>query len=183
MVPDFSGYATRSGIKCADGRHILAQAFKGMDGVQVPLVWQHQHDSVDNVLGHAVLSVRDDGVWAEGFFNDTDGGQKAKQLVVHKDINALSIYANQLIERAKNVMHGVIREVSLVLSGANPGAFIENINLAHGDGYRTLDDEAIIYSGDEFELQHAISTTVMPPQTVGAKPANPSYVKPSAATP
>jgi hypothetical protein len=183
MVPDFSGYATRSGIKCSDGRTILAQAFKGMDGQQVPLVWQHQSDGVENILGHAILSTRDDGVWADGFFNDTEAGQLAKKLVVHKDIRALSIYANQLVEKAKNVMHGVIREVSLVLAGANPGAFIENINLAHGDGWRTLDDEAIIYSGDEFELAHAASTTVMPPKKVGDKPASPSDVKPSADNP
>lgn len=187
MVPDFSGYATRSGIKCSDGRTILAHAFKDMDGVQVPLVWQHQSDDPMNVLGHAVLRTRDDGVWAEGFFNDTDAGQQAKKLVIHKDIQALSIYANHLVEKAKQVMHGVIREVSLVLAGANPGAFIENINLAHGDGYRTLEDEAIIYSGEEIELgtavSHAASTTVMPPKKVEPKPDSPSGVKPSASNP
>ena len=165
---DFSGYVTRSGVTCSDGRTITPKAFQGMDGMQVPLVWQHQHNDSKNVLGHVVLSHKADGIWGEGYFNDTEQGQNAKQLVIHKDIKSLSIYANQLVQQAKNVMHGVIREVSLVLSGANPGAYIENVAVAHGDGneFEVLADEAIIYPGDELELQHAGSVTVSPPKQV-----------------
>jgi HK97 family phage prohead protease len=165
MVPDFTGYVTKSGIKCSDGRVIMAHAFKSNDGQQVPLVWQHQHNSADNVLGHVILHNRDDGVWGEGFFNDTPSGQQAKALVKHKDISSLSIYANQLVQQALNVVHGMIREVSLVMSGANPGAFIDNVNIAHGDGVKILDEEAVIYSGEE--LEHMASTAVAPPRQVG----------------
>ena len=165
VAADFSGYVTRSGIQCTDGRTITPQAFKGMDGLQVPLVWQHQHNDNNNVLGHVILSHRDDGIWGEGYFNDTPNGQNAKKLVIHKDIKSLSIYANQLVQQARNVMHGVIREVSLVLSGANPGATIENVAIAHGDGeFEVTMDEAIIYPGDE--LQHAGSTTIAGPKKV-----------------
>lgn len=153
MDADFSGYATKAGLKCSDGRTIMPEAFKHMDGMTVPLVWQHGHDKPDNVLGHAVLEARDDGVYAYGYFNDTDSAKNARQLVAHKDINMMSIYANQLIERAKSVFHGVIREVSLVLSGANPGALIDFVAIQHNDGSTDyLDDEAIIYTG--LELQH-----------------------------
>ncbi len=172
MVADFTGYVTKSGIKCTDGRTIMSHAFKGNDGQQVPLVWQHQHNDPENVLGYVILHNRDDGVWGEGFFNETPKGLQAKALVMHKDIKSLSIYANQLVEQAKRVVHGVIREVSLVLAGANSGAFIDNINLAHSDGSGdvvTLDDEAIIWFGDE--LQHA-STTVSPPRQVGMPAAS-----------
>jgi hypothetical protein len=162
----------------------VAHAFKSNDGQQVPLVWQHQHNSVDNVLGHVMLTNRDDGVWGEGYFNDTPNGQQAKALVIHKDLNALSIYANQLVEHAKNVVHGIIREVSLVLSGANPGAFIENINVAHAEGgVQILEDEAIIFSGEPLVLTHGVdgvSMTVPPPKLVGQKGPMP---KPSAANP
>ena len=148
MRPDFSGYATRAGIRCSDGRTILPDAFKDNDGSTVPLVWQHGHHDPDNVLGHAALENRDDGVYAYGFFNHTAKAQNAKQLVQHGDITSLSIYANQLVEKEKNVMHGQIREVSLVLSGANPGAKIDNVVLRHSDGGETeLQDEAIIYGG------------------------------------
>lgn len=155
MKPDFSGYATKAGLKCSDGRTITPEAFKHMDGKTVPLVWQHGHNEPANVLGHAVLEAREDGVYAYGFFNDTEPAQQAKALVQHKDINSLSIYANQLVERAKQVFHGVIREVSLVLSGANPGALIDNVSIAHGDGSEPsiLDDEAVIFTG--LELQHS----------------------------
>ena len=120
----------------------------------VPLVWQHGHNEPSNVLGHAILEHRDDGVYAYGFFNDTDRAKNAKTLVEHGDIKSLSIYANQLTEKSKQVLHGFIRELSLVLSGANPGALIDNITLAHSDGdLVTLEDEAIIYTG--LELQHA----------------------------
>jgi len=150
---DFSGYVTKFGIKCSDGRTITAEAFKHQDGIQVPMVWQHQHDDPDNVLGHFELEHRDDGVYGYGYFNETDKAQNAKELIKHEDIKSLSIYANNLLEKASSVMHGVIREVSLVLAGANPGAFIDNIALQHGDETIVLDDEAIIYTG--LELEHA----------------------------
>jgi hypothetical protein len=152
--PDFSGYATKAGLKCSDGRTIMKDAFAHQDKTTVPLVWQHTHSEPGNVLGHAVLENRDDGVYAYGYFNDTDQAKNARTLVSHKDITSLSIYANQLTEKAKQVLHGFIREVSLVLSGANPGALIDNISIAHADGDMvTLEDEAIIYTG--LELNHA----------------------------
>jgi hypothetical protein len=152
--PDFSGYVTKAGLKCSDGRTIMPDAFKHQDTMQVPLVWQHRHDEPENVLGHAVLENRKDGVYGYGFFNDTGQAKHAKTLVEHKDITSLSIFANQLTEKAKNVLHGFIREVSLVLAGANPGALIDNITLQHADGELALiEDEAIIYTG--LELNHA----------------------------
>lgn len=148
---DFSGYATKNDLKCSDGRTILKDAFKDQDGQTVPLVWQHLHNEPANVLGHAVLENREDGVYCYGKFNDTEAGKNAKELVSHGDISSLSIYANQLKEQAKKVLHGAIREVSLVLSGANPGALIDNLSFAHGDGTWTEDEtEAIIYTGLEF---------------------------------
>lgn len=152
--PDFSGYVTKYGLKCSDGRTIKSPAFQHQDKETVPLVWQHGHTEPSNVLGHALLEHRDDGVYAYGFFNGTDQAKNARTLVEHKDIKSLSIYANQLTEKAKQVLHGFIREASLVLSGANPGALIDNITLAHADGDMvTLEDEAIIYTG--LELNHA----------------------------
>lgn len=157
MEADFSGYATKAGLKCSDGRTIMPEAFQHMDKKTVPLVWQHGHNSPDNILGHAVLEARPDGVYAHGFFNDLPQGQNAKKLVEHKDITQLSIYANQLVEKSKQVFHGVIREVSLVLAGANPGALIDNIAVRHTDGeVETLDDEAIIYTG--VTIEHAAKT-------------------------
>ena len=155
MGSDFSGWATRVGLKCADGKTIMPGAFKDQDKVQVPLVWQHGHSNIENVLGHAILEYREgEGVWAEAFFNDSEPAQHAKASLIHGDINQLSIWANQLVERAGNVYHGVIREVSLVLSGANPGARIENVTISHGDGTEySLDDEVVIYTG--LELEHA----------------------------
>ena len=148
--PDFSGWATKAGLRCSDGRTIMPDAFKHQDQVQVPLVWQHNHSDPGNVLGHVLLENRSEGVYAYGFFNETTQAQNAKTLVQHEDISSLSIYANQLTEKAKQVFHGFIREVSLVLSGANPGALIDNITLAHSDGDMvTLEDEAIIYTGEE----------------------------------
>ena len=180
-VPDFSGYVTKYGIKCSDGRTIMQHAFKANDGAQIPLVWQHQHNDPNNVLGHLVLEHRDAGVWANGFFNGTEAGKQAKALVEHKDIKAMSIYANQLVQQGNSVTHGNIREGSLVLAGANPGAFIENVNIQHGDGaITTADDEVIIYSGDE--IHHAGSTTVDPPAKV-VMPAKASMPKPSASNP
>ena len=158
MEADFSGYATRADIRCSDGRTITPDAFKHQDQIEVPLVWQHNHDSPTNILGHAILEHRDAshpdgaGIYCYGFFNDTEAGQTTKALVIHKDVKALSIYANGLVEKAKSVLHGAIREVSVVLSGANPGAFIDNIRLAHSDGeVETLAEEAIIYTGLEIE--------------------------------
>ncbi len=153
---DFSGYATKAGLKCSDGRTITAEAFKHMDGQRVPLVWQHGHDKPENVLGHGILEARTDGMYVHGFFNETSAGANAKLLVQHEDIKSLSIYANQLVEKSKSVLHGVIREVSLVLSGANPGALIDQVRIAHGDGpddIEVLEDQAVIYTG--LELQHS----------------------------
>ena len=151
---DFSGYATKAGLVCSDGRIIMPDAFKHQDKMTVPLVWQHSHDDPKNVLGKAVLEHREDGVYAYAFFNNSPEAQHAKQLVEHGDIVSLSIYANQLKERSKQVFHGVIRELSMVLSGANPGALIDQVRIAHSDGHiDELDDEAIIYTG--LELEHA----------------------------
>lgn len=147
MEPDFSGYATRHNIKCSDGRIIAPQAFKHHNQTKVPLVWSHQHGEPTNVLGHALLESRDDGVYAYGFFNESESTAHAKQLVAHGDITALSIYANKLVQKDSTVLHGNIREVSLVLSGANPGAFIDQVNIAHGDD-ELASSEAIIYSGE-----------------------------------
>lgn len=150
---DFSGYATKNNIKCTDGRTILPGAFEEMDGVTVPLVWQHMHNEPGNVLGHAILENREDGVYAYGYFNDSEDAEKAKKLVKHGDIKSLSIYANSLVEKAKKVAHGVIRELSLVLSGSNPGALIDNVAIEHADGtVMELEDEAFIYTGEEIEL-------------------------------
>ena len=151
MKYDFSGWATRNNIKCSDGRTILKDAFKQHDGQTVPLVWNHQHNESANVLGHAVLENRDEGVYAYCTFNDTEAGKNAKLLVEHGDVTALSIYANQLKQKGSNVMHGTIREVSLVLAGANPGAFIDSV-IRHGE---FCEDEAVIYTGEELTLQHA----------------------------
>lgn len=151
MNYDFSGWATRNNIKCSDGRTILRDAFKHNDGQTVPLVWNHQHNESANVLGHAVLENREEGVYAYCTFNDTEAGKNAKLLVEHGDVTALSIYANKLKQNGGNVMHGTIREVSLVLAGANPGAFIDNV-IRHGED---CEDEAVIYTGEELVLQHA----------------------------
>ena len=156
MEFDFSGYATRADVKCSDGRTIKPNAFKSDDGKQVPLCWQHGHSDVNNVLGHAVLENRPDGVYTYCKFNETANGQNAKALVLHKDVTSLSIYANNLVERGKDVVHGVIREVSLVLAGANSGALIDNVIMAHDGFEETLDDEAVIFSGEEIDvLEHA----------------------------
>lgn len=164
---DFSGYATKAGLKCSDGRTIMQEAFQHQDGVTVPLVWQHGHNSPENVLGHAILESRKDGVYAYGYFNDTPTAQSAKALVAHKDITALSIFANQLVERSKQVFHGVIREVSLVLSGANPGALIDNVAVQHsGGGVDVLDDEAVIYTGLTLEHEDRTYTRKTDTQTV-----------------
>ena len=147
---DFSGWATRNNIKCSDGRTIMKDAFKDCDGMIVPLVWNHNHTDAINVLGHALLENRDEGVYTYGKFNDTEEGRRGKELVQHGDIKALSIYANQLKQNCGNVMHGAIREVSLVLAGANPGAFIDSV-MQHGE---ESEEEAIIYTGEDIQLFH-----------------------------
>lgn len=156
---DFSGYATKVDLKCADGRVIRKDAFKHNDGQTVPLVWQHVHNDPANVLGHAVLENREDGVYAYCKFNSTEAAKNAKILVEHGDISALSIHANGLKQKGSNVLHGEIREVSLVLAGANPGALIDNLSIQHSDGSLESDDtEAIIYTGLELsltELEHS----------------------------
>lgn len=149
---DFSGWATRNDLQCADGRIIRKNAFKQQDGETVSLVWNHQHNSQDNVLGHALLENRDEGVYAYCTFNDTESGQTAKKLVQHGDIVSLSIYANQLKQSGKDVIHGTIRELSLVLAGANPGAFIDTV-LTH-DGI-VAEDEAIINYDENIMLYHS----------------------------
>lgn len=149
---DFSGWCTRSNLKCADGRTIMEDAFKENDGQVVPLVWNHQHNDPLNVLGHALLENRKGGMYSYCTFNDTESGQAAKQLVEHGDVKALSIYANQLKQQPNgNVFHGAIREVSLVLAGANPGAYIDSIIKHDADS----EEEAIIYTGEDITLIHA----------------------------
>ena len=152
---DFSGWATRNDLRCSDGRTIRRDAFKDNDGQTVPLVWQHRHDDPTNVLGHALLENREEGVYAYCTFNDTEWGQHAKALVEHGDVTALSIYANQLKQHGADVLHGAIKEVSLVLAGANPGAFIDVPVIEHSDGQLEEIDEATIFTDEEISLYHA----------------------------
>ena len=153
---DFSGWATKNNLKCSDGRTIRKDAFKDNDGQTVPLVWNHQHNESFDVLGHALLENREEGVYAYCKFNDTESGKNAKLLVQHGDVNQLSIYANNLKQQGPNVMHGVIREVSLVLAGANPGAYIESV-IRHGDelSYVEESDEGIIFTGEDISIFHS----------------------------
>lgn len=155
---DFSGWATKNDLRCSDGRTIRKDAFKNNDGQTVPLVWNHDHNDPMNVLGHALLENRDEGVYAYCTFNDTAAGQNARQLVQHGDVTALSIYANQLKQYGGDVIHGAIREVSLVLAGANPGAFIDAV-LEHGE---LSEDSAIIYTGEDITLAHAVAGASTP---------------------
>ena len=148
---DFSGWATKNDLQCSDGRVIRRDAFKHCDGMTVPLVWNHNHDDPYRVVGHALLENREEGVYTYGKFNDTDLGKTAKIYVQHGDITQLSIYANQLKQQGPNVVHGAIREVSLVLAGANPGACIETV-LQHGE---EVDDEGVIYTGEDISLKHS----------------------------
>ena len=151
MKYDFSGWASKNDILCSDGRTIRRDAFKDCNGKIVPLVWMHQHNDVSNVLGHALLENRPEGVYTYAVFNDTDRGRQAKEAVKNGDVKSLSIYANRLRQNGGNVLHGAIREVSLVLAGANPGAYIENVSMAHGENGEY---EAIIYTGDDIEMNH-----------------------------
>lgn len=159
MKYDFSGYATKNDLKCSDGRTIRKDAFKEQDGITVPMVWQHIHNEPGNVLGHALLENRKDGVYTYGKFNDTEAGKNAKALVTHGDITALSIFANELKQKGTDVIHGAIREVSLVLAGANPGAHIDNLSISHGNGsYSESEDEAVIFTDSNLsltEIEHA----------------------------
>lgn len=148
---DFSGWATRNDLRCSDGRVIMRDAFKENNGKVVPLVWNHQHNEAFNVLGHALLENRPEGVYAYGTFNDTEVGRHAKEMVKNGDVSALSIYANGLKQQGSNVQHGTIREVSLVLAGANPGAFIDTV-MSHSEDD---EEEAVIYTGERLELYHA----------------------------
>lgn len=159
---DFSGWCTRVNLKCSDGRTIMKDAFKDNDGQTVPLVWNHQHNDPLNVLGHALLENREEGVYSYCKFNDTESGQAAKQLVEHGDVKSLSIYANKLKQQGGNVLHGAIREVSLVLAGANPGAFIDSI-ISHGE---ESDEEAIIFTGEDISLSHAEDETAESEETI-----------------
>ena len=147
---DFSGWATKNNVKCSDGRVIMKDAFAHLDGVQVPLVWHHNRSTPDNILGHAILENRPEGVYCWAKFNDTESGLVAKKLVMHGDINALSIFANQLVQKGPNVQHGRIQEVSLVIAGANDEALIDNVVM---HGYETP-DEAVIFTGETIWLQH-----------------------------
>lgn len=174
---DFAGWVTRANLRCTDGRIIMNDAFKDCDGKRVPLVWAHQHNSVDDVLGHMDLENRGEGVYGYGYFNETDSGQNAKELVRNGDVTAMSIYANQLKQEGSSVRHGVIREVSLVLAGANPGAFIDSV-MMHADGTTyTSEDEAQIYTGKIMEvidmankLKHADQAEEKQETTTAEKP-------------
>lgn len=150
---DFHGYATKANITCADKRVILPDAFKDQDGEKVPLCWGHQHNSVSNVLGHAYLENRADGVYAYGYFNDTDSGRAGKKLVDNGDVTALSIWANQLKQKGPNVVHGVIRELSLVLAGANPGAYIDSV-IQHDDSATEEAEITFVLDKDNIKLAH-----------------------------
>ena len=164
---DFSGFATKNDLKCSDGRTIRKDAFKENDGKIVPLVWQHIHDNPTNVLGHALLENRENGVYAFGKFNDTEDAKTAKTLVEHGDIVALSIYANGLIQKGGDVIHGAIREISLVMAGANPGALIDNLVVQHSDGSMVDDEgEAIIYTGEEISMTKEIEHAAVVEKTV-----------------
>lgn len=155
MEYDFSGWATRNNIECSDGRTIMKDAFKDNDGQKVPLVWNHQHNSPDEVLGHALLENRDEGVYAYCKFNNTESGQTAKALVANGDVDKLSIYANRLKSQMNKVMHGCIREVSLVLAGANPGAYIDSV-VVHGEG-ADEEEEVVIYTDEHIsvDIEHS----------------------------
>lgn len=151
---DFSGWASKNDLKCGDGRIIRHGAFAGQDGKRVPLFWNHEHGDISKVLGHAFLENRDEGVYAYGYLNNTPGGLHAKECLAHGDIVSMSIWANNLNQEGREVLHGVIREVSLVPAGANPGAFVESV-IAHGQPMEDFDEEGIFYTGEEIVLAHS----------------------------
>lgn len=152
---DFGGYATKNNLKCADGRTIRKDAFIDCDGMKVPLVWAHKHDDPGKVLGHAILENREDGVYTYGSFNETTSGKNAKELVKHGDVRALSIYANNLVQKGGDVIHGMIREVSLCLAGANPGARIEELSFEHSYDEDCEDFEALLFNGENIVIEHS----------------------------
>lgn len=158
--PDFSGWATRANMRCSDGRIIMKDAFKECDGKRVPLVWNHRHTEPENVLGYAILHNMEEGVRADCYFNNNENGKMGRELVQHGDITQLSIYANKLKEQGKNVIHGIIREVSLVLAGANPGAFIDSV-IAHNEDGTVVEDreQGILFTDEPIELAHAACGT------------------------
>lgn len=158
MKYDFGGYATKNDVRCIDGRIIKQNAFESQNGSKIPLVYQHDHNDPMNIIGHGILENRPDGVYLHGTFNDTERGKHMKACVAHGDVDSLSIWANQIQEVGKNVIHGVIREVSLVLSGANPGAVIDNPVIVHGDVEDIIFDEAIIYPG--FKIESGADTEI-----------------------
>lgn len=162
---DFSGYATRANLRCSDGRIIMPEAFRDADGQEVPIVWNHIHNDPFNVLGKALLEHREDGVYAYGTFNDTEQGRNAKMLVEHGDVVSLSICANNLKQSGSKVLHGKIRELSLVLAGANPGAFIDSVSMSHGED---SSDESIIYTGENIMLYHSDDEKEPKKQTTSA---------------
>lgn len=162
-IYDFRGYATKNDLKCADGRTIRKDAFKDCDGVTVPLVWGHKHGKPGDVLGRAILENRDDGVYTYGVFNETESGKNAKELVRHGDVKALSIYANNLVQKGGNVLHGMIQEVSLCLAGANPGAVIEDLSFEHAAEDDSEDFEALIFNGQNIELAHSDAVSEVDP--------------------
>lgn len=151
---DFGGWATKNNLRCSDGRVIKHGAFSSNNGKKVPLVWNHQHNAVGDILGHAILEERDEGIYAYGYFNNSPAGKDAKEAVMHGDVGSLSIWANNLKQTGTDVIHGIIREVSLVVAGANPGAFIESV-LAHGEPMDPEDDECLLHTGDGIIIQHA----------------------------
>ena len=159
---DFGGYATRYNVKCSDGRTILPEAFKDADGQKVPIVYHHIHDDIENILGHAILENRADGMYAYCTLNNSEKGQAAKEVVKHGDVMSLSIYANKLKERAGSVLHGVIREVSLVLSGANPGATIDTVAFGHGDDFIPSETDVIISSGISPDVEPVVEHACAP---------------------
>lgn len=170
---DFGGYATRNDMLCSDGRVIRSGAFENQDGSRIPLVWQHQRDNIENVLGHADLEVRDDGVYANCKFNNTKKAQIAKALVEHRDLNSLSIFANKLMQKGRDVLHGEIKEVSLVLAGANPGAVIDSVYMEHSDGHMyEQEDEFILRSGEELEVNEEGLTNIIEKNVVEHSDSN-----------
>jgi len=184
MEADFGGYATKANLKCTDGKTITPAAFQHMDKMQVPLVWNHKHSDNKNVLGHAILEARPDGIWAHGYFNETEGGKNGKIQVQHGDIKAMSIYANNVAMQGKSVVHGNIREVSLVLAGANPGATIENVQVRHGadeDDIETISDEIVIHLGfniEEESFAHATKPAAKAVPPVATKTETSTAKKP-----